>query len=125
MKNNKLTGRRCLAFMLCVCMILTLMPTGISFAAEVTEKVYAAAYQNAAGVEDTTLPQTVTVNGTVKAVTWNIRSSKFAVPYETVQVSGSTADGDTVNAQVEVIPAKENALAYFVDVSRENAADSR
>ena len=123
MKRNKVTGKRLLAFVLSVCMILSLMPAGVGFAAEITEKIYAAAYQNAAGIQDTTLPETVMVDGISKAVTWSIRSSKISVPYETVTVSGSTEDGDTVSAQVEVIPAKDNSLVYFVDVSRDGQAD--
>ena len=50
MKEKKVTGRRMLAFVLTVCMILSLMPAGMSFAAESAEKIYAAAYQNAAGI---------------------------------------------------------------------------
>ena len=123
MKEKKVTGRRMLAFVLTVCMILSLMPAGMSFAAESAEKIYAAAYQNAAGIQDTTLPETIMADGVEKTVTWSIRSSKFAVPYETVTVNGSTEDGDTVSAQVEVIPAKENPLVYFVDVSRDGGAD--
>ena len=41
MKEKKVTGRRMLAFVLTVCMILSLMPAGMSFAAESAEKIYA------------------------------------------------------------------------------------
>ncbi len=88
--------------------------------------VYAAAYQNAKDMTETTLPEKVTVGGEEKRVTWSWPGTKFASPYQTVEVRGDIGDPMTeVTAKVEVIPAKENPLAYFVDVSRTEGKESK
>ncbi len=113
-----------LAILLGLSMILPSMPGGISFAAG-TATVYGAAYQSATNIADTTLPDSVDVSGVQTPVTWSLGKNTFLVPYETVQVTGSTEAGDTVTAQVEVIPSRENELVYFVDASRDTGKESK
>lgn len=126
MKRIALFGRRALAVALSAGMLVSMMPGNISLAAEVQADapVYAAAYQDAQDVEDTTLPQSVSVNGQETKVEWSWRTDALSVPYSTVQVSGNTESGDTVKAQVEVIPQREHELVYFVDASRDAGKES-
>ena len=88
--------------------------------------VYAAAYQNASALSDTTLPETVSINGTDMDVTWSWPSSKFAAAYQTVELIGTVDDPSYgVKAKVEVIPDRDHPLFYFVDVSRDNGKESK
>ena len=87
MKKKKLLGKRLLSAFLSTGMVLTMMPTTLSFAADTGITIYAAAYQNADTLRETSLPATVMVGDREQAVSWAFRSSKFAVPYETVAVS--------------------------------------
>lgn len=117
--------KRALAAVLSAGMVVSGIPGNVSLAAESLPKVYAAAYQNAADTNATTLPDSIDVNGTPMDVTWNLKSGTFAVPYETVDVTGKTMDGTSVEAQMEVIPAKDNPLVYFVDAGRDSGKESR
>lgn len=120
MRKNKMWRKRALALAVGVSMVLAGAPARVSRGAD-AEKVYAAAYQNASSVAETTLPETVQVGGNQEIVTWSLRSSKFAVPYETVEIKGTTESGQSVLAMVEVIPDEEYPLVYFVDAGREGA----
>ena len=119
MKKKKLLGKRLLSAFLSTGMVLTMMPTTLSFAADTGITIYAAAYQNADTLRETSLPATVMVGDREQAVSWAFRSSKFAVPYETVEITGTVANGDTVTAKVEVLPDAANPLVYFVDAGRD------
>lgn len=88
-----------------------------SASAATVNTVYAAAYMGATKAEDTTLPGSITIGGQPAAVNWNIDQDTFAVPYDTVAVTG-TANGGPVVASVEVIPPASNPLVYFVDSGR-------
>ncbi|MCL6601504.1 MAG: S-layer homology domain-containing protein [Paenibacillus sp.] len=88
-----------------------------SASAATVNTVYAAAYMGATTAEDTTLPDSVTIGGQPAAVNWNIDQDTFAVPYDTVAVTG-TANNEPVTASVEVIPPSSNPLVYFVDSGR-------
>ncbi|MGG1513914.1 S-layer homology domain-containing protein [Paenibacillus oryzisoli] len=79
--------------------------------------VYAAAYMGSSSTTGTTLPSTVQIDGQSTPVTWSISDDAFAVPYDTVTVTG-TAGGQSVSASVEVIPPASNPLVYFVDSGR-------
>ena len=76
-----------------------------------TETVYAAAYVGAESTEETTLPDTVKVDGSDCTVAWDMDSAAFDTAYDTVTVNGMAEGGTEVSAQVEVIP--EN-LVYFI-----------
>ena len=117
--------RRALAAVLSAGMVVSGIPGSLSKAAEAPSKVYAAAYQGAAGTEQTTLPDTIEVDGVPAGVTWNLKNGTFSVPYETVNVTGKTQKGTSVEAQVEVIPAADNPLVYFVDASRDSGKESK
>ncbi|RTE02007.1 S-layer homology domain-containing protein [Paenibacillus whitsoniae] len=79
--------------------------------------VFAAAYMGSNSATGTTLPATVQIDGQSTPVTWSISDDAFAVPYDTVTVTG-TAGGQSVSASVEVIPPASNPLVYFVDSGR-------
>ena len=115
MKDMRLLRKRTISVALSAAMVISMVPTGFTLAAEQDEPVYAAAYLGASSLEETTLPSTVMVGGEETAVEWSIRPARLSVPYSTTEVTGTTEDGDAVQAQVEVIPAKENELVYFVD----------
>ncbi|CAH0122252.1 hypothetical protein PAE9249_04800 [Paenibacillus sp. CECT 9249] len=85
--------------------------------ADSANTVYAAAYMGAKTTAGTTLPDNLEVDGQSAPVTWHIGEDTFAVPYETVTVTG-TAGGRAVVANVEVIPPAGNPLVYFVDSGR-------
>ncbi|UJF31416.1 glycoside hydrolase family 30 protein [Paenibacillus hexagrammi] len=85
------------------------------------DPLYASAYMGANSAEGTTLPDSIEISGQSTPVTWQISDDAFAVPYDTVTVTG-TAGGQTVMANVEVIPPASNPLVYFVDSGR--AGDS-
>ncbi len=125
MKKHNLLGKSFLSSILSAGMILSLLPSNFALAADTGITLYAAAYQNADELSETTLPSTIQINGSEEAVTWYLRSSKFAVPYETVMITGNTTNGDTVNAKVEVIPEAGNPLVYFVDASRDSGKESK
>ncbi len=72
-----------------------------------TGAVHAAAYL---GTDETTLPDTVTVDGTQHDVTWGPVDTSAA--YATSSAVGTLDTGDTVNAAVEVVPSD---LLYFID----------
>ncbi len=124
MKEKRLLKERAMSVALSAAMIISMVPSGFTLAATQDEPVYAAVYQGASTREQTTLPDTVLVNGEQTAVEWSIRPTRLSVPYTTTEVSGTTEDGDTVQAQVEVIPAEEHELVYFVDSGLWNAATS-
>ncbi len=91
-----------------------------------TVTIYAAAYQNAKELTDTTLPAQVEINGVKTDVSWSWPSSKFTVPYQTVSLIGATADSSCeVIAKVEVLPQKDQPLAYFVDAGRADGKESK
>ncbi|SDD03915.1 Ig-like domain (group 4) [Paenibacillus sp. UNCCL117] len=85
--------------------------------AAATDTIYAAAYMGAKTTTGTTLPGSLAIEGQNTPVTWHIGEDTFAVPYETVTVTG-TAGGAQVAASVEVIPPASNPLVYFVDSGR-------
>lgn len=126
MKKKTLSGKRLLAKGLSIALAVSVLPANVSLAAKIQpdEPVYAAAWQGATGLEDTTLPETVTAGGKEQKVEWSWGEWKMAVPYSTVSVSGSTENGDTVEAQVEVIPEEAHELVYFVDASRDEEGSS-
>ncbi len=92
-------------------------------AADLSSTVYAAAYLGADELAETSLPETVSDGSTAYPVTWSFDAETFAVPYATVPVRG-TADGQTVTAQVEVIPPSANPLVYFVDAGHNGDSQS-
>ncbi|GAA0135699.1 hypothetical protein YSY43_25390 [Paenibacillus sp. YSY-4.3] len=85
--------------------------------ADSVNTVHAAAYMGAKTTAGTTLPDNMEVDGTSAPVTWNIGEDTFAVPYDTVKVTG-TAGSKAVMANVEVIPPSSHPLVYFVDSGR-------
>ena len=88
--------------------------------------IYAAAYQNAKTLSDTTLPAQVEIGGSKIDVAWSWPASKFTVPYQTVELVGTVNDPSCeVIAKVEVIPGKDHPLVYFVDVSRSDDKESK
>lgn len=91
-------------------------PPAVS-AASAVDTIYAAAHMGATTTAGTTLPDSIEIEGRSAPVTWNIGEDTFAVPYDTVTVTG-TADGSSVVAEVEVIPPSGNPLVYFVDSGR-------
>lgn len=125
MKKRFIRKSKGLAVLLALSMVMSSVPEGISLAAETIPTVYGAAYQNATSSADTTLPATVDVNGLSTPVTWELEKYTFFTPYDTVSVTGTTDTGNTVKAQVEVIPSKENELVYFVDASRDTGKESK
>ena len=59
------------------------------------------------------LPETVTVGDTETAVTWNLDGVSFeGNPYSYVTVTGTTANGKTATAEVQLLPKD---LEYMVD----------
>jgi hypothetical protein len=90
--------------------------------AATAQTVYAAAYMGAATAAGTTLPGSVDIGGQSASVNWHIGDDTFAIPYETVTVTGTAEGGISVTALVEVIPPASHPLAYFVDSGR--AGDS-
>lgn len=124
MEKRRLKRRLC-SLILCLTMVMSPVLPGAAVKAASAVVVYAAAYQNADDVKDTTLPAKVTIDGTQKDVTWQLRKGKFSVPYHTVEVNGTTKDKDDVKAQVEIIPEKENKLLYFVDAGRDSGKESK
>ena len=59
------------------------------------------------------LPETVTVGGAETAVTWNLDGVRFeGNPYSYVTVTGTTANGKTATAEVQLLPKD---LEYMVD----------
>ena len=113
-----------LAVILVIGMVMSGLPSGISFAADLST-VYAAAYKDAESTDETTLPAAVDVDGTAENVTWSWKKNTFYVPYDTVSVTGTTGSGKTVTAQVEVLPPAENELVYFIDASRDIGKESK
>ncbi|QOR70567.1 bacterial Ig-like domain-containing protein [Ruania alkalisoli] len=93
-------------------------------AAEPFDPVSAAAHLGAATSAGTSLPESVSDGTTDHDVTWDIDADTFALPYSTVEVSG-TANGEAVTAVVEVIPPAEHPLAYFVDAGHAGDAQDR
>ncbi|HIW34617.1 MAG TPA: S-layer homology domain-containing protein [Candidatus Paenibacillus intestinavium] len=87
-------------------------------AAATVDTIYAATYMGAKTSAETTLPDQIDIGGESKSVSWLIGDDLFAVPYETVTVSGMTEDNVLVVANVEVIPPPSNPLIYFVDSGR-------
>lgn len=73
--------------------------------------VYAAAYLGADDLSGTSLPDVLS-DGT--PVTWAFDADSFALPYGTAEIHG-TAGGQSVTAEVEVVPPAANPLVYFVD----------
>lgn len=86
--------------------------------------VYAAAYLGADSVAGTSLPATVTDGAGTYPVTWAVDADTFAVPYATVPVTG-TANGQSVTAQVEVLPPAANPLVYFVDAGHNGDSQTK
>jgi uncharacterized repeat protein (TIGR02543 family) len=84
---------------------------GTAAAAATPPTVYAAAYLGADELSETSLPAAL-ADGT--PVTWTFDADSFALPYDAAQVHG-TAGGQSVTAEVEVIPPAANPLVYFVD----------
>lgn len=125
MKKISLFGKRILSALLSAGMVISMMPANISLAADAGVTVYAAAFQDAADISQTSLPAQVEVGGTLKAVEWNLTGTEFAVPYQTVSVTGTTEDAQSVLAKVEVLPEEENQLVYFVDASRDAGKESK
>jgi len=123
---RNLLGKRIMALVLSTGLIVSGIPAigRSTVEAETLTTVYAAAYQDATATTQTTLPAAVDVNGTSTSVKWSWPSTKFAVPYDTVEVTGQ-AGSDVVKAQVEVIPKAENELVYFVDASRDSGKESK
>jgi hypothetical protein len=107
-----------------VMLIMGLLPTiALPQASAATDStVYAAAYMGATTTAGTTLPGSVDIGGQSAGVVWHIGDDTFAVPYETVTVTGTADGGVSVVAQVEVIPPATHPLVYFVDSGR--AGDS-
>ncbi|MFA9465418.1 MAG: FN3 associated domain-containing protein [Velocimicrobium sp.] len=124
MKCMGKNSRKSMAVLLSLCMLISGIPAGLSYAASITT-IYAAAYKDAADVSDTTLPTTIDVNGQQTSVEWTWKENTFLVPYDTVEVTGTTQNGDTVKAQVEVIPLKSNELVYYIDASRDTGGESK
>ncbi|XEC93306.1 Ig-like domain-containing protein [Paenibacillus tarimensis] len=85
--------------------------------ASTPDPVYAAAYMGAQTTAGTTLPGNIVIGGQNTPVTWHIGDDTFAVPYETVTVTGTAGGGPAV-ANVVVIPPPGNPLVYFVDSGR-------
>ncbi|MNO16457.1 Endoglucanase precursor [compost metagenome] len=90
------------------------MPT---LSAAAADTIYAAAYMGTQTSAGTTLPDSIEIGGQTTPVHWHIGEDTFAVPYDTVTVTG-TADGGPVVANVEVLPPSSHPLAYFVDSGR-------
>lgn len=98
-------------------LLATLVGTGLpslvsapAAAAETTPDtgpVFAAAYQ---GTDKTSLPAAVAVEGSEHAVTWAAVDTSTA--YATRTVVGTLDTGDTVTAEVEVVP---EGIVYFID----------
>lgn len=109
-----------MSFMLIVGLLPTMAMQQASAAA--TPTVYAAAYTGASTAAGTTLPGSIDIDGESADVNWHIGDDTFAVPYETVTVTGTADGGIPVMAQVEVIPPADHPLKYFVDSGR--AGDS-
>ena len=87
-------------------------------AAEGPATIHAAAYMGAVSVSDTTLPETLEIEGETHSIHWEIDENTFISPYETVTVSGTTDRGLTVKADVLIIPPAAHPLVYFVDSGR-------
>lgn len=117
MRRMKTRSKQILAAVLSAGMVVSALPPGITFAAT-AETIYGAAYQGAQKLAETTLPQTISMDGIATEVTWDFNALGKANTYDTVEVTG-TAGTSKVQAQVEVLPEQENSLIYFVDASRE------
>lgn len=103
---------------------LTAFGVSGAVAASPEATVFAAAYLGADELGETSLPSTITVNGSEKPVTWSFDSETFAAPYASVQVDG-TAGGEPVTADVEVLPPAENPLVYFVDAGHNGDSQAK
>lgn len=97
--------------------MLPITPIPWSMVSAATNTIYASAYMGSNTTAGTTLPASIQIGGQSKSVTWNISNDTFAVPYDSVTVSG-VAGGESVVANVEVIPPSSNPLVYFVDSGR-------
>ncbi|WP_081957458.1 S-layer homology domain-containing protein [Paenibacillus sp. FSL R7-0273] len=119
MNRKSASGKKLFSILMTGMLVLGMFPgpgqpTASALAAD---KVYAAAYMGAETAAGTNLPASINIGGSSTAVSWNIGEDTFALPYETVTVSGTTASGP-VTASVEVIPPADYPLAYFVDSGR-------
>ena len=66
------------------------------------------------------LPETVTVGGAETAVTWNLDNVSFkGNPYSYVTVTGTTANGKTATAEVQLLPKD---LEYMIDCNNTDSS---
>lgn len=124
MRHTYLQNIRICSIIMSFMLIVGLLPTMTmqQASAAATPTVYAAAYMGASTAAGTTLPGSIDIEGESANVNWHIGVDTFAVPYETVTVTGTADGGIPVMAQVEVIPPADHPLKYFVDSGR--AGDS-
>lgn len=115
---RKSVARRIGAGLLSFSLLIGYMPysgQGRTNAAETEDAVtiHAAAYVNAEDLTQTNLPDTVEIGGTPKEVSWNFSQEQCGTLYSVAEITGTTADEDTVTAYVEVIPQD---LVFFADI---------
>ncbi|WP_339157331.1 S-layer homology domain-containing protein [Paenibacillus sp. FSL W8-0186] len=117
-KKRTVRNRLCSIAMTAMLLFGLYPPFGLSdVSADSVHTVHAAAYMGARTAAETTLPDSMEMEGQSAPVTWHIGEDTFAVPYDTVTVTG-TAGGRAVLANVEVIPPSSHPLVYFVDSGR-------
>ncbi|MHA7964118.1 S-layer homology domain-containing protein [Paenibacillus sp. CAU 1782] len=120
MKKKQRHGTRIISCLLAVLLIAGLIPAGVAGTASAASAgtVHAAAYMGAESAEGTTLPASVEIDGQSKPVDWHIAVDSFAIPYDTVAISGTAEGGIPVAAQVLIVPPANHPLVYFVDSGR-------
>lgn len=124
MRNTYFLNIKICSLVMSFMLIVGLLPAmGMQQASAATvPTVYGAAYMGATTTGGTTLPGSVDIGGQSANVNWHIGADTFALPYETVTVTGTADGGIPVTAQVEVVPPATHPLKYFVDSGR--AGDS-
>ncbi|MEK3981994.1 S-layer homology domain-containing protein [Paenibacillus sp. FSL K6-3166] len=119
MNRKYAIGKKLISIMMTTALVVGMFPAfhmPTVFAATM-DPIFAAAHMGVQTSAETTLPASIDIGGQSATVKWNIGEDTFAVPYDTVSVTG-TANGEPVVASVEVIPSSNHPLVYFVDSGR-------
>lgn len=111
-------NRKVLSVMLLFSMVVgSLSNMPLEVLANEIETIYASAYMDAQTIAETTLPESIEIDGMNTPVNWDVFEDTFSIPYDTVKVKGKAGDIPVV-ASVQIITPKDNPLVYFVDCGR-------